>query len=110
MRKVLTTTCLVLLSLRCFGQYLEPGLLGEYFSIAHGGSDFPELEPNQKPFLKRIDKMINFQRAPRMSGVKWTNDFFVRWTGKIRVPTTGKYKFFLESDDGSQLFVYNRKV
>ena len=31
--------------------------------------------------------------------------FSVRWSGRIRVPTTGTYQFGLSSDDGSEVFV-----
>lgn len=40
--------------------------------------------------------------APRF-GV--TNQYSARWTGFIRVPSTGKWQFRLSSDDGCRLFI-----
>ncbi len=110
MKKVLHTTTLVLLSFACFGQNLQPGLIGEYFHIGGSVREFPELEVGQKPTIKRIDAKIDFPAGHAFADVSFTNDFFVRWTGKIHIDTAGIYKFFLESDDGSEFYIYDRKV
>jgi hypothetical protein len=109
MKKVVTTTAFLLFTVLCFAQQLEPGLLGEYYRIGTL-REFPELEPKQKPTLKRIDKKIDFPRSAKMAGVTFTNDFYVQWTGKIHIAVADEYTFSLESDDGSELFIYNRKV
>ena len=110
MKKVFATTLGLFLLFTCCAETLESGLLGEYFYCGPTLRDFPDLGPKQKPTLKRIDHTIDFPKAFRMKGLRLTNDYYVRWTGKIRVAKTDKYKFFLESDDGSKLFVYDRQV
>ncbi|UYZ63637.1 sugar-binding protein [Hymenobacter weizhouensis] len=38
-------------------------------------------------------------------------DYFgFTFTGYVRVPTAGRYRFYLNSDDGSKLFIQNREV
>lgn len=110
MKAVFLITALVLFAFCGLAENLAPGLLAEYYFIGENLRDFPEIEPQQKPSVKRIDGTIDFAKAFRMRGLIFTNDFFVRWTGKIHITTPDTYKFFLESDDGSQMFIYNRKL
>src|SRR5262245_50505511 len=85
---------------------LEPGLIGEYFQMQGALDDFPAIEKNRKPTLRRIDKDINFASTlEAFPGTKLEDDFYVRWTGILKVPKDGRYKFFLNSDDGSRLFL-----
>jgi len=86
---------------------LKPGLLGEYFDFAGDAvEDFPNLPADKKPALKLIDKQINFDSTSEELGQsKLSDHFYVRWTGVLRVAKAGKYKLFIESDDGSRLFV-----
>ncbi len=109
MKKVLTTGATLLLCITSIAQTLQPGLLGEYYYFGPALREMPELEPNQKPSVKRIDPVVDFGKIQQMK-LRFTNDLYVRWTGKIRVPKSDKYRFFLNSDDGSQLFIYGRKV
>jgi len=39
-----------------------------------------------------------------------SDHFYVRWTGVLRVPKDGKYTFYTESDDGSRLWIGDKKV
>ena len=43
-------------------------------------------------------------------GTKLVDNFYIVWTGKIRIPADGTYTFFLESDDGSRLFIDGAQV
>lgn len=54
----------------------------------------------------RIDRTINFdwEDGSPMSGFK-TNNFSVRWLGRITAPTTGTYTFSIYSDDGVRLWM-----
>lgn len=85
---------------------LRPGLVGEYFTFDHAIQDFPAVAPDRKPSLRRIDKDIAFEATDgKFGGTEFEDQFFVRWTGVIRVPADGKYVFYSESDDGSRVFV-----
>jgi len=89
----------------------EPGLLAEYYQTPEGSEDFPDFPANKAPDLKRVDKNINFESTQDdWPGTKFKDFFYIRWTGKIRIPADGKYTFFLESDDGSRLFLDGKQV
>lgn len=60
----------------------------------------------------QVDPKINFSwgaGSPNVSGIPVDN-FSVRWTGVIKVPTTGNYIFYLRSDDGSRLWIDNTQL
>ena len=89
----------------------EPGLLAEYYRTEEGAEDFPDFPASKAPDLKRVDKNINFESTQdNWPGTQYKDFFYVRWTGSIRVPADGKYTFFLESDDGSRLFVDGKQL
>jgi len=84
---------------------LRPGLIGEYYDIGEELNDFPNLK-GLKPALRRIDADVNIQQTNgqfNKSGL--ILNFFVRWTGVLRVPKDGRYMFYTESDDGSRVFL-----
>ncbi len=90
---------------------LEPGLIGEYFDIGSALDDFPNVPEDRKPSVKRVDKNINFESTQDgFHGTDLVEYFYVRWTGKMRVPKNGNYTFFLESDDGSRLFIDGKEI
>lgn len=89
----------------------EPGLLAEYFQTPDGSEDFPDFPASKAPDLKRVDQNIAFASTQdEWPGTKFKDFFYIRWTGKIRIPTDGKYTFFLESDDGSRLILDGKQV
>lgn len=66
-------------------------------------------EINGAPTLVRTDPTINFDwndgsPSPRVS----TDNFAVRWTGRIQPPLTDTYTFHTETDDGIRLWVNNK--
>ena len=81
---------------------IAPGLTGNYFSqngVARayfGGSS-----------VQRIDNTVDFDWGGGTPGVMGigADDFTVRWTGLIRIPTTGTYSFRTSSDDGVRLYI-----
>ena len=91
---------------------LKPGLLGEYFDMGSDAvEDFPDIPAEKKPTLKLVDKTLNWDStSEELGSSKLSDHFYVRWTGMLRVPKDGKYKFYLESDDGSRLFIDNKQI
>ncbi len=75
----------------------ENGLRGEYFNNA---------EFSGQPVLERIDRQPNFNLGGgSLTPTLNRDNFSVRWTGTLTVPTTGTYTLALTSDDGSHLYV-----
>jgi len=89
---------------------VKPGLVGEYFQLSDAIEDFPSVA-DKKPGLRRVDKQINWDSTDEeFAGSKMSDHFYVRWTGILRVPKDGKYVLYTESDDGSRLWVGDKKV
>jgi hypothetical protein len=89
---------------------LKPGLIGEYYEIGEELNDFPNIK-GMTPSLRRIDADVNIQQTNgqfNKSGL--ILQFYVRWTGVIRVPKDGRYMFYTESDDGSRLSIDGKLV
>ncbi len=62
-------------------------------------------------FMQRTDPLLNFawnDGSPVANGP--VDDFMVRWTGTITVPTTGAYQFGTFSDDGSRVKINGNTV
>ncbi len=73
------------------------GFKGDYFNNVHFLGD---------PVITRIDKDINFNWGQGSPDTKINKDgFSVRWTGKLKAPSTGMYRLGINSNDGSKLFV-----
>lgn len=81
---------------------LGAGLTGTYFS--QGGTARAYFSGTS---AQRIDSTVDFDWASGTTGVTGigSDDFSVRWTGLIRVPTTGSYNFRTQSDDGVRLYI-----
>jgi hypothetical protein len=84
---------------------LQPGLAGEYFQASGRLDDFPS-PASLTSALRRIDRQVNFDRADGSFAFAPVREgLFVRWTGLVRVPRDGRYRFFTCSGDGSRLFI-----
>lgn len=93
------------------GDALQPGLIGRYYQMPGSLADFPNIPAGQKPAVERVDKEINFAGTlEAFPGTKLLDNFYVNWTGLIRLPKDGAYTFHLESDDGSRLFIDGKQV
>ena len=79
-----------------------PGLAGSYYN---------NTSLTGTPALTRTDSTVafNWSTGSPGSGVN-TDGFSVRWTGFVRVATTGSYNFQTVSDDGVRLYVNNLLV
>lgn len=90
---------------------LQSGLTGRYYQMTNSLEDFPTIPAGKKPDVERVDKQINFASTlEAFPGTKLVDNFYVVWTGKIRIPADGAYTFFLESDDGSRCFIDGAQV
>ncbi|MEI7729924.1 MAG: PA14 domain-containing protein [Verrucomicrobiota bacterium] len=89
----------------------QPGLLAEFYPSDNAIEEFPNIPAERAPALKRVDATINVDVGDdAWPGTRWSDHFFIRWTGKIRIAAEGKYAFFLVSDDGSRLFIDGQQV
>src|SRR5688572_28996510 len=90
---------------------LQAGLVGSVYDMGEVIEDFPDIPKEKKPTLKKVDKEINVDSTTdNWPGTELSEHLFIRWNGTIKVPKDGKYKFFLESDDGSRLFIGGKQV
>ena len=86
---------------------LSAGLKGTYYDQAGVGGAF-----FTGSTATRVDSTVNFDwggGTPGVTGIAADN-FSVRWTGLILVPTTGNYVFRTLSDDGVRLNVNGNLV
>lgn len=64
-----------------------------------------------KPAVTKIDKRINFDWGGGSPFPNFPNDnFSVRWTGKLKAPSTGEFLLDVVSDDGVRLFINDQLV
>ena len=90
---------------------LEAGLNAEFFNMGAALEDFPTIEKDKKPTVQRIDKTVNYENTDQAwAGLDFKDYFYARWTGVLKVPKDGKYTLFLNSDDGSRLFIDGKEV
>ncbi len=83
------------------------GLIGEYFD--RRGSSIPA---DWTPNATRADNQINFRwgtNSPGVGGVG-NNDFSVRWTGYIKAPGTGDFRFYTFTDDGARFWLNGVRI
>lgn len=77
------------------------GLSGNYFN----GINF------EKPVFNRVDTKINFDWALGSPNVKVNSDqFSVRWTGKIKPMYSGEHIFYVTSDNGRKLWINDQLI
>ena len=92
---------------------VRPGLISEFAPLNPSGLsrlvDFDSLMPE----IARIDTLLSFgpTRDP-WNGLPaaYANYFQSRHSGFIRIPEDGAYTFYLNSDDGSRLFLDGEKI
>lgn len=90
---------------------VKPGLIAEYYEFGAAIADFPALPADKKPAIRRVEKQINVENCTEnFNNTNLNTNFFVIWTGSVKIDKAGKYKFFVESDDGSRLFLDGKLV
>jgi MSHA biogenesis protein MshQ len=74
-----------------------PGLTGVYYN---------NTSLSGTPLVSRVDGSIDFDWGSGVPNAAVPADnFSVRWSGKLRVPSTGNYTFRTTSDDGVRLYI-----
>jgi YD repeat-containing protein len=79
------------------------GLVGRYYTD-NGSHSFSD--PANHLFLSRTDPILSLDwgsGSPVPAGP--TDNFLVRWSGYLTVPTTGNYQFGSASDDGTRIYI-----
>jgi hypothetical protein len=85
---------------------LKRGLQEEVFYFKQGDK-VPSFE-GRSPNMVRAVNQVSYKRTKgKWSGFISAQDFAVRWSGFLIIGQTGIWKFKLESDDGSKLFIDN---
>jgi RHS repeat-associated protein len=83
------------------------GLIGHYYT--DNATHDPLTLPETSKFMTRQDSAVNFDWAAMAPAPNTPADnFYVRWEGYFIVPSTGKYYFGMESDDGARVSVNNQ--
>jgi putative heme-binding domain-containing protein len=83
----------------------QGGIKVDYF-YPSGSNVAVETLAKMTPQVTEIRPQVAFYVPKGKSADK----FALRFTGSILVPTTGKYKFFIASDDGSRLYIDSKLV
>ncbi len=90
---------------------VKPGLMAEYYEFDAAIADFPALPAGKKPSIRRVDKQINVENCTEnFNNTNLNTNFYAVWTGSVKIDKAGKYKFFVESDDGSRLSIDGKLV
>jgi hypothetical protein len=80
------------------------GLTEEAFYFDQG-KKIPDLS-GMSPNLARAVDTVNYKgTSGAFSGFARKDNFATRWTGFVEIHVPGKYKFFIESDDGSRMII-----
>lgn len=111
--KALRFICLVVFffGLRELPAQVKPGLVGNYYFLKKSVPELPSIAADAMPSIRRVDSQINFTNTTDFyPGLPFNDYFFVRWTGKIRIPKAATYTFHVSSDDGARLFLYDREI
>jgi hypothetical protein len=82
-------------------QPAQSGIIGRYYNSDPGTPD-----PLINLVGTRNDSTVNFNfdTGPGIGGLT-SNEFAVRWLGRVFIPTTGDWQFITRTDDGARFFI-----
>jgi len=86
------------------------GIYGEYFDndgVSFSSSSMPSLidrSPDRVQIEPHLNRGSSYNAYPGLDS-RFKNDWGARFSGLIDVPDTGNWTFFINSDDGSELWV-----
>lgn len=81
----------------------KPGLLGEFYQWTGELKDFPSLD-GKTPTKTAVTPKIDFPNLAAMDKYVEPGAVYAQWTGVVRIPKAGHYKFAVVSDDGAALY------
>lgn len=86
------------------------GLRAQYYNDS--GANYPLANPfTGTPVVTRTDASVDFVWGDGSPGALVnSNNFSVKWSGKVKAPVTGSYTFTVRGDDGVRLFLNGTKV
>jgi hypothetical protein len=85
---------------------IRSGLIAEYYEFETAVADFPKITGDKKPSIRRVDKIIFVENCEsNFNNTNLDKNFYATWAGSLKIEKPGKYKFFLESDDGSRMYL-----
>lgn len=100
-----------MLAARTEGPLRSPGLVGEYYRVPEGIRDLDPSGILGNPMFRRVDAAIDFDAFfGEVAGSGLDDYVWLRWTGFLRIIRPGRYRFYLECDDGACLWIGGRKV
>lgn len=83
----------------------RPGLRAEFRKTSGSPQSMPDFAALE-PFAVSVAEVVGFDDANWPESVRRrADDFMCRLTGFVRIPTAGRYTFYVTSDDGSELVV-----
>jgi hypothetical protein len=83
----------------------KPGIRVDYFE-PHSSDVALRTLAARKPTVSGTAENIIFDVPQRQSD----DEFALRFSGQLAIPTTGDYTFYLTSDDGSRLYIDGKEV
>ncbi len=86
----------------------EPGVSMRLYYIGENMSVVPILMPSQTPNYSVVISKIDLRGPGDFGGFE--SQFYVQITGFLNIKTGGEYEFKLTSDDGSRMFLGDKKI
>ncbi|RLG84485.1 MAG: beta-glucosidase [Thermoprotei archaeon] len=87
---------------------LQQGLLAYFYTWR--GEKPPEDLEKLKPIKKEIHPWINYVWWDKPTAGVPAEFFAVMWLGYLYVPSSGEYRFYITTDDGSRLWIDEKLV
>jgi type IV pilus assembly protein PilY1 len=89
---------------------LGGGFVGRYYNLATTTGTVVVPDASTNPTWTDAQSTINYNWAASPGGTVNADNFVVVWTGTLRAPTAGQYRFQTETDDGVRLYINNNLV
>jgi len=88
---------------------LKSGLKEEVFYFKQG-KGVPSFRGKSSNVLRRVNNVNYRNTQSAWKGFTQKDNFAVRWTGVVMIKRGGNYKFYVSSDDGSNLYIDDKRT